>query len=101
MSRERTPYILHLNVEKLTLVMKKLKLVQVPQTPMTNESTRKNTNYNKLEAPAPYGSHQGGHVIIFMPILIQWVPGLHTQKMVAIGSAVLAVPGNRQTDDEL
>ena len=52
----------------------------------------------RLEAPAPYGSRQGGRVIIFMPILLQGVPGLHTQKMIAIGSAVFAVPGNRQTD---
>ena len=51
-----------------------------------------------LEAPAPHGKHQGGHVIISMPILLQVVPELHTQKMVAIGSAVIAVPGNRQTD---
>ena len=52
----------------------------------------------KLETPAPYRSRQGGHVIIFMPILLQGVPGLHTQKMVAIGSAIFAVPGNRQTE---
>jgi len=29
-----------------------------------------------------------GHVIIFLPILLQEVQGLHTQKMVAIGFAV-------------
>ena len=59
-----------------------------------------NITYYTLEAPAPYGSRQGGHVIIFMSILLQGVPGLHTQKMVAIGSAVFAVPGNRQTDGQ-
>ena len=51
-----------------------------------------------LEAPAPYVSRQGSHAIIFMSILLQGVPGLHTPKMVAIGSAVFAVPGNRRTD---
>ena len=59
---------------------------------------RSNVEMMEQEAPAPYGSRQGGHVIIFMPILLQGVPGLHTQKMVAIGSAVFAVPRNSQPD---
>ena len=37
-------------------------------------------------------------LLIIMPILLQGVPGLHTQKMVAIGSAVFAGPWNGRTD---
>ncbi len=32
------------------------------------------------------------------PILLQGVPGIPTQNIVAIGSAVFAVPGNGRTD---
>ena len=33
-----------------------------------------------LEAPAPYGSRQGGHVIIFMAILLQGGPRITHPK---------------------
>ena len=55
-----------------------------------------------LEAPAPYGSHQGGHVMIFMPILLQGVPGLHTQKWLQSVQAFLGYLGtDGRTDGEL
>ena len=48
--------------------------------------------------PLPKGAIKGVMLWYLCLFYSKGVPGLHTQKMVAIGSAVFALPGNRQTD---
>ena len=58
--------------------------------------------FTVLEAPTPYRSRQGGHVIIFMPILLLGVPRLHTQKWLRSVQPFLWYLGtDRRTDGEL
>ena len=57
-----------------------------------------------LKYPLSMGAMKGGHVIIFMSILFQRIPGLHTQTRTNVSKShvlkVLASPEEQEQEEE-